>query len=124
MTISFLFGLAIFLTTTYIAASLAYRLAFHLASKDGQGLNAWVTESLHWIGVGYTPPEPESTSDQKRSVDDINPEERIREVKTEEGSGDEWAAVDHTSGGKAEEKDPLLGPSQQGPTPEGPAILG
>lgn len=124
MTISFIFGLSVFITSTYLAARLSYQLAFHLASKDGKGFSAWVHETLAFFGLANQPWSRGADEDHTSDLEETKSEEKPAVVKTEDGSGDEWAAVDHAPETQEDQKHALSGPPQEGPQPEGPVILG
>ena len=66
---------------------LAYRLAFHLLSEDGEGLVAWIKESLSRLGFASN--ELEEPAASKDVI--ITQDER----KTKRDSG-EWHAVGQT----------------------------
>lgn len=79
--LSFAFGVSVFFTVSGFMMFIAYRLAFHTQARDGQGVGAWITETMMRFGLVdidgmrvalATPPTAESKPFVKPSVGDSN----------------------------------------------------
>ncbi|KAG8978214.1 hypothetical protein FRB90_008551 [Tulasnella sp. 427] len=103
-TLSLILGFAIFVTCSYIFIRLGLRLVFHLFSEEGQGLGAWIQESLAFFNLSSATEFTNSFTDRKGLPAGYESEE-AGDIKVEEqrargdGSSDEWAAVDHHQAG-------------------------
>jgi len=115
--LSFLLGAAIFITSSYVTALLAYRLWFHVFDKEGRGVEAWLRESVSRFGLAQTEGHRAGTSlvlsrkagpvggsgvvsDRDITVEDS----RAKDVKVEDNSStDEWSSVDKSQVGEVPE---------------------